>query len=62
MTEAFHPRTMEEVAQSLVVLFEDDDQATALIKHFIDLEMSKANEGGKFTIVIISYGALNGCI
>eukprot|EP00026_Physarum_polycephalum_P003940 Phypoly_transcript_03957.p1 GENE.Phypoly_transcript_03957~~Phypoly_transcript_03957.p1 ORF type:complete len:684 (+),score=176.74 Phypoly_transcript_03957:71-2122(+) len=43
MTEAFHPHTMEEVAQALVVLFEANDAADVLIKHFIDLEMTKAN-------------------
>ena len=47
MTEAFHPHAMDEVAQALVVLFEANDQVDVLIRHFIDLEMTKANEGGK---------------
>jgi hypothetical protein len=47
LTEALHPHSMDEVSQSLVVLFEAYDLAVPLIKHFIDLEMAKANVGGK---------------
>jgi hypothetical protein len=43
VTPLFSSRAMEEIAQSLAVLFECHDKGVLLLKSFIDYEMTKAS-------------------
>jgi hypothetical protein len=41
--DSLHSKVLDEVAQSLVVLYESHGMGVALIKFFIDIEMAKAH-------------------